>query len=60
MGDFSQKKFIVGKYVTDNNTAPITYMTPVDSVLNISGNFANGIQGSILANGETQEKELWS
>lgn len=60
MGDFSQKKFIVGKYVTDSNTAPITYMTPVDSVLNISGNFANGIQGSILANGETLEKELWS
>ena len=59
MGDFSQKKFIIGKYVTDSNTEPITYVSPVDTVLNVSGNFANGITGSILANGSVTEKELW-
>ena len=59
MGDFSQKKFIIGKYVTDSNTEPITYVSPADTVLNISGNFANGITGSILANGSVTEKELW-
>jgi hypothetical protein len=59
MGDFSQKKFIIGRYVTDSNTEPITYVSPADTVLNISGNFANGITGSILANGSVTEKELW-
>ena len=38
--DYSQKKFIIGKYVedeTENNT-PITYVSQTDSVVNISGN----------------------
>jgi hypothetical protein len=60
MGDFSQKKFILGKYVTDSNSEPITYISPVDTIFNISGNFTDGLVGSILANGSETEKELWS
>lgn len=59
MGDFSKKKFILGKYVTDNDIEPITYVSPVDTILNISGDLASGITGSILANGDIMEKELW-
>lgn len=41
--DYSQKKFIIGKYVedeTENNT-PITYVSQTDNVVNISGNLIN-------------------
>ena len=59
MGDYSQKKFIIGKYVSDEDSTPITYISPADQMLNISGNLANSIQGSILANGSELEKVLW-
>jgi hypothetical protein len=60
MGDYSQKKFIAGKYVTDENSEPITYISPVDTVFNISGNFTEGLVGSIAANAPQIEKEIWS
>ena len=40
--DTTQEKFIIGKYVKDNNTTPITYMSPLDSVLQMSGNLFAG------------------
>ena len=59
MGDFSQKKFITGKYVSDNDANPITYVSPADKTLNISGNLANGLQSGIVANGTELEKIIW-
>ena len=65
MGDYTQKKFILGKYVTDNNSNPITYISPIDKVVNVSGNlavFSDGtpINGGIVANGSTTSKVLWN
>lgn len=32
-GDWTQKKFILGQYVDENNNVPITYVSPLDSVV---------------------------
>lgn len=40
-GDTTQEKFIIGKYVKDGSNTPITYMTPLDSVLKMSGDICN-------------------
>lgn len=60
--DYSQKKFISGKYVLDDNTVPITYVSSTDSVVNISGNLAKPIVDNtygIVANGAIKQKTLW-
>ena len=64
MGDFSQKKFIVGKYVDDDSTS-LTYTSPTDTVVNISENLALDsnnvtISGGIVANGEDNVRVLWN
>ena len=58
-GDLIKKKFIVGKYVTDNYTQPITYVSPLNTVVNITGNLIpNDKQGmSIIANGKITEDD---
>ena len=61
MGDYTQKKFIVGKYVTDNNSAPITYVSPLDSVVNMSGNLVPlNTTASITANGTERSVIIWN
>ena len=60
MGDYSQKKFIIGKYVGDNDSAPITFVSPADSIVNISGNLTESIRGGIVANGIDTERVLWN
>lgn len=60
MSDYTQKKFIVGKYTTDNDSTPITYMSPLDTVLSISGNLVSNIATGIMANGEDTEKIIWN
>lgn len=45
-GDATQEKFIVGKYVKDNSNTPITYMTPLSSVLQMSGNLCDNNSGT--------------
>ena len=60
MGDFSQKKFIVGRYVSDNDASPITYISPLDQNLNITGNLTENLKASILANGKDLEKVIWN
>ena len=37
-GDFSQRKFIEGEYIGDTSGAPVTYISPLDTVLPITGN----------------------
>ena len=37
-GDYSQKKYIEGLNVTDNNTSPITYVSPLDTMLDMTDN----------------------
>ena len=38
MGDYSQKKYILGKYVSDSDSTPLTYISPTDKILNVSDN----------------------
>ena len=61
-GDFSDKKFIAGKYVADENTGPITYVSPLEGIIPITGNlFSNGSNVfSIKANGTPRDKVLWN
>lgn len=51
-GDYSQEKFIESKYSTKDNLKPITYISPLDSVLDTSGNLIDSskIEG-LRANG---------
>ena len=61
-GNYSEKKFIQGKYVSDNDSTPITYVSPLGSIVDITGNIANNIQNNsfyIQANGKIKEKKLW-
>ena len=53
-GDYTKEKFIEGRYVNDNNTSPITYISPLDTIVNISGNLIdnNNTQYGIVANGD--------
>ena len=59
-GDFSEKKFIIGKYVADNTTAPIAYTSPLTGIVPISDNLVTNLGESgtgvfgIKANGENQ------
>lgn len=60
-GDYSQKKYIVGLHVTDDSSLPITYVSPLDTVLDMSDNIISSdmIHG-LKANGSTQQICLWS
>lgn len=67
-GDMTQKKYIVGKYSADEDSSPITYVSPLDSVINVSGNlFETGTisnqtddnEFGIIANGADKSKIIW-
>ena len=61
MGNYTQKKFIVGKYVNDNNSSPITYVSPLESVVNMSGNLVPlNTTASIKANGTERSVIIWN
>lgn len=40
-GDYSKEKFIQGKYSADEDSAPITYVSPFDAVVNITDNLSS-------------------
>ena len=41
-GDMAQEKFIIGKYVNSDSNVPITYMSPLDSVMKMTDNLFTG------------------
>ena len=52
LGDYTQKKIITGKVVTDVND-PVTYVSPLDTMIDISGNLTQNSAGAgIVANGK--------
>ena len=58
-GDFTQTKIIISKYTKNNDTDPIAFQSPLDSMYIISDNLAAGgvlINNSILANG----RQTWT
>jgi hypothetical protein len=38
----TQEKFIIGKYVNSDSNVPITYMSPLDSVMKMTDNLFTG------------------
>lgn len=62
--DATQKKFILGKYVRDSSTLPVTYVSPLDSILKMSENLIEpGNRDNLYgfkANDPIQSTLLWS
>ena len=63
-GDYTQKKFIVGKYVVDDAITPITYVSPLDTVIDVTGNMISeakaNAQYGLISNGTVSEIPIWS
>jgi hypothetical protein len=61
-GDYTQKKHIVGKYTADSALKPITYVSPLETIVNITGNLLNADQASssfgLIANGDVAEMPI--
>lgn len=61
-GDYSQKKYIEGLNIVDNDTCPITYVSPLDTMLDMTDNIISGgkIRG-LRANDRAQSEWcIWS
>ena len=63
-GDYSGDKYIVGKCVDDEAIKPITYVSPLETVIDVSGNLINQMKSSaefgLVANGAKREIPIWS
>ena len=63
-GDMTKEKFIIGRYNTENDVLPITYVSPLDTVLKISDNLVKGSSSEnkvfgLSANGDTTSQLIW-
>lgn len=61
-GDMTQEKFILGRYTKDIAMTPITYLSPVDSVLKLSDNLITenkNVVYTLVANGDTTQVTVW-
>lgn len=59
-GDYSEKKFIIGKYIADDQDAMVTYVSPLETVIDMTGDityggsFANNVGSwGIIPNSQT-------
>ena len=63
-GDYSQKKFIEGKYVVDDAIRPITYSSPLNTIIDITGNMLSESKSQttygLVANGLNTQIPIWS
>lgn len=60
-GDYSQKKYIIGRSVSEKNgNQPIVYNSPSAKILDISGNLCTNTEAKIIANGDVKEVLIWS
>lgn len=61
-GDYSQKKYIEGLNVVDNDACPITYVSPLDTVLDMTDNIISGEKIRGLRANDTNQSEwcIWS
>ena len=60
--DYSQKKYIEGKSVTNNELEPIAYVSPSDSSVDTTNNMIQdgGVTYGIAANDDVMEKCIWA
>ena len=58
-GDYSKKKYILGKQSTDSEDKPISYISPLDTVLKLTDNLLEtnhqGSKWELIANGDQTE-----
>ena len=63
-GDYSGDKYIIGKCVDDELIMPITYISPLDTVIDVTGNLLSETkqkaQFDLVANGIKQQVPIWS
>lgn len=61
-GDYSQKKYIEGLNVVDNDACPITYVSPLDTVLDMTDNIISGEKIRGLRANDVNQSEwcIWS
>ena len=63
LGDYNKQKIISGKYIESDNSEYYTYVSPLDSFIDISQNLIEpGMINTtgLIANGEVEEITLWS
>lgn len=55
MGDYANKKLIIGRYRGDEENKPISYVSPMDRMVIMTNNYMENVQGpqGLIANGET-------
>lgn len=61
-GDYTKEKIIEGKYLNKDNVVPTTYISPLDTVVNMTGNLIQSDDNTlwgIKANGELLEDQIW-
>lgn len=60
-GDYNKQKFIQGPYMTDTDLLPITYVSPLDSFLDMATltDSQVPVSGSLRSNGDKLEVLLW-
>mgnify|MGYP006874638836 CR=1 FL=1 len=60
-GDMTQDKYIIGKYIANNDVKPISFVSPLEKVLDISDNliadFTSPDPYGLAANGLQQNQE---
>lgn len=58
-GDFNEKKFITGRYTGDEDSSPITYKSPLEGIIPITGNLVKdvGIIG-LRANKNDRQEDI--
>ena len=60
-GDYAKQKYIVGKYASEDDASPITYISPTENIINITGNLIKNPKNTgIIANGPDQELLVWN
>lgn len=61
-GDYSQKKYIQGLNIVDNDACPITYVSPLDTMLDMTDNIISGERIRGLRANDTNQSEwcIWS
>lgn len=60
--DYNKQKLIQGPYMTDSDLLPVTYVSPLDSFVDMATLTKNesDVSGSLKSNGEKLEVLLWS
>jgi hypothetical protein len=51
----SQDKFIQGKYVANKGTSAMTYVSPMESILDISDSLVNKLSSGIIVTGYSKD-----